>query len=436
MFRRIIRECTVRGILHYRLYGVRIVWFRRLSFLVSWLAQKSFSLRSGCCSYFLSLVKMNSGVPFSAHSDVLDAPIPSDDAGKQRLFEECKRRATIALPNYPVAQKLYVKALECDPSSAICRANLSLVHGKMNEWELAMENAIKATELDESYVKGWWRLGQAQAALGKHTEAVQSLERAQSIDPANKALPKEIAKQQKLAKDPPKVTPSAKTTVEPARPKEPTKTVVAPKTTNTSSASSTVVDIDGTDFTKSDAVRGYKIVNGKKTSYFHNELSEDAKKLIGNIAPKRIEQQEEKPQEPDSTMGSAWNKAGTWEEKNVSEWACQTLQDALLQTTAGEVSCTKAEVTGHASVCTVRGKRRHLYEFDCCKLHWKYQEATGELNWPDIDGTSDEDDYEWSITKAEGVAKSVLEDIVRNVWRKQVFVSIKAWEEKFVKTHA
>lgn len=389
---------------------------------------------------------MNSGVPFSAHSDVLDAPIPSDVEGKQRLFEECKRRATLSLPNYPVAQKLYGKALECDPSSAICRANMSLVHGKMNEWELALENAVKATELDDSYVKGWWRLGQAQGALGKHTEAVQSLERAQSIDPANKALPKEIAKQQKLAKDPPKVTTlPPNVTTEPARLEDSSTTTrtVPPKTTKASSsssstiqnASSVAVDIDGTDFTKSDAVRGYKIVNGKKTSYFHNELSEDAKKLIGNIAPKRIEQ-EEKSQEPDSTMGSAWNKAGTWEEKNVSEWACQTLQDRLLQQTGGEVSCTKAEVTGHASVCTVRGKRRHLYEFDCCKLHWKYQDATGELNWPDIDGTSDEDDYEWSITKAEGVAKSVLEDVVRNTWRKQVFASIKAWEKVFHETHA
>ena len=37
------------------------------------------------------------------------------------------------------------------------------------------------------------------------------------------------------------------------------------------------------------SMRGYKIVNGKKTSYFHTELSDDAKALLEkNSGPKRV----------------------------------------------------------------------------------------------------------------------------------------------------
>lgn len=49
-------------------------------------------------------------------------------------------------------------------------------------------------------------------------------------------------------------------------------------------------------------------------SYFNNVLSEDAKKLIGDIAPKKIEVTETVAA-PDSKpgTGSAWNYAGTFE---------------------------------------------------------------------------------------------------------------------------
>jgi hypothetical protein len=36
-------------------------------------------------------------------------------------------------------------------------------------------------------------------------------------------------------------------------------------------------------------MRGYKVVNGKKTSYFHHEMTEEEKALIGDITPQRID---------------------------------------------------------------------------------------------------------------------------------------------------
>lgn len=80
------------------------------------------------------------------------------------------------------------------------------------------------------------------------------------------------------------------------------------------STSQTPMEIDDeAEFTKSDHVKGYKIVNGKKTSFFHNELSEEAAKLIGDIAPKKLEMQPAAEPTVQYDGGSVWNKAGTWE---------------------------------------------------------------------------------------------------------------------------
>ena len=41
------------------------------------------------------------------------------------------------------------------------------------------------------------------------------------------------------------------------------------------------------------SMRGYKMVNGKKTSYFHRELTDEAKALLEkNAGPKKVSNQE------------------------------------------------------------------------------------------------------------------------------------------------
>eukprot|EP00968_Pinguiococcus_pyrenoidosus_P003629 scaffold241_cov242-Pinguiococcus_pyrenoidosus.AAC.6 len=70
-------------------------------------------------------------------------------------------------------------------------------------------------------------------------------------------------------------------------------------------------------------LRGYRrTADGKVTTYFNNELSEEAKKLIGDITPQRVDPVAPAAQAPtpqriasDSSQkkGSAWNAAGTWE---------------------------------------------------------------------------------------------------------------------------
>merc|ERR1711924_332381 len=93
-------------------------------------------------------------------------------------------------------------------------------------------------------------------------------------------------------------------------------------------------DDDSNLFTKSEPVRGYKVVNGKKTSYSHNELDEKSRALIGDIAPKKIENSTaDAAKISTSKQGtSVWNTGGTWEEKDVSEWANNSLKELILQT--------------------------------------------------------------------------------------------------------
>ena len=94
---------------------------------------------------------------------------------------------------------------------------------------------------------------------------------------------------------------------------------------------------------KKEQVRGYKINSeGRKTSFFNNELTKEQKDLIGDITPKPIAATNCPPPAPissDSTptkSASAWNSAGTWEEKDTTEWCQGRLKDTLKCTVAEE----------------------------------------------------------------------------------------------------
>ena len=69
-------------------------------------------------------------------------------------------------------------------------------------------------------------------------------------------------------------------------------------------------------------IRGYKLTtDGRKTTFFNNEMDEQTKALIGNIAPQKIECSDVTQGGTGtggqgggvSNGGSAWNAAGTFE---------------------------------------------------------------------------------------------------------------------------
>ncbi|GMH13395.1 hypothetical protein Nepgr_015236 [Nepenthes gracilis] len=74
------------------------------------------------------------------------------------------------------------------------------------------------------------------------------------------------------------------------------------------------------------------------------------------------------PSQP--SLGSVWNRAGTWEEKNLNTWATDRIKELLSSVGCLGFSNGKAEVTevsrctGDAFLVTVRNKKRVGYTFE------------------------------------------------------------------------
>jgi hypothetical protein len=398
--------------------------------------------------------------PFSAHKDVLEAPIPVDSISRTVLLSELKSRAKLAVggQSWSDARALYEKAIQValahnnnKNETAICYSNLSLVQGKMNYWHEAKLSATNATATDPTYVKGWWRLGQAHAALADYTQALRAFESALAAEPNNKALQKEmektrglLAQQQSNKTNTSSIIDSAKR--EPAPPRSAMSGTFA-QTKLSSSSETTVIDLEGTEFSASEVTKGYKIVNGKKTSYFHNELSEDVKHLIGDIAPKKIDavNSANLPETVAANgVASVWNQAGTWEEKDVSNWACAELKCGMETCRfAGPVDVTvqSATVTGSASIAQVRGKKRYIYEL-VVEVTWTAAGVgDGKMTFPDIDGTCIVGEpYDISgfeiVTCEHDAQRPLLEEHVRKGGlRKVMEQAIDEWVQKFQETY-
>lgn len=70
------------------------------------------------------------------------------------------------------------------------------------------------------------------------------------------------------------------------------------------------------------------------------------------------------------TLGSVWNRAGTWEEKSLSKWATDRIKELVISVGSLEFSNGKAEVTevsrctGDAFLVTVRNKKRVGYTYE------------------------------------------------------------------------
>jgi len=109
----------------------------------------------------------------------------------------------------------------------------------------------------------------------------------------------------------------------------------------------------------------------------------DAADLAANLAP--------------ATLGSVWNQAGTWEEKNLNSWANSRIKDLLGSLDPLEFSTGKASVyevsrcSGDAFLVTVRNKKRVGYTYEVSlkfKGEWLIEEENkkvkGHLEIPEF----------------------------------------------------
>lgn len=175
----------------------------------------------------------------------------------------------------------------------------------------------------------------------------------------------------------------------------------------------------------SNQLRGYKKTSdGKTTTYFHREISAADKQLLGDFAPKKIDQSPQKIPEESSfpAITSAWNSAGTWEEKNLTTWATKQLKDMILQIKCplpeflhlkGNITIQSiSSIAGDAAVTCIRGKMKYIYDFTIV-INWKIQLAnlpsgstvTGTVTVSDVTADSD---YEFETTVSPTASSAIL----------------------------
>ncbi|KAK6247944.1 hypothetical protein QUC31_019509 [Theobroma cacao] len=113
---------------------------------------------------------------------------------------------------------------------------------------------------------------------------------------------------------------------------------------------------------------GVEKQQGASYTYWVREAKEDAAPLP---LPKKLTPQDILcNQSHPATLGSVWNRAGTWEEKNLNNWATQRIKELLKSVVSLDFSCGKAEIAdvtncaGDAFLVTVRNKKRVGYTYE------------------------------------------------------------------------
>jgi len=299
---------------------------------------------------------------------------------------------------------LYTKAIDLtagDPAArAILYGNRSMVQLNMNRADDAFVDANEAIRLDKTYLKAYYRQAMAASAQNNYTLARQALQAGLAIKPDEKELLSQLQKvEEKITSGTavPTATKTVKTTSAALSSSVPKPAAPAPKSNNNNgnngTSSDTKMEVDDDDDAAEIAaanLRGYKVTaDGRKTTFFNHDLDEQTKALIGDIKPKRLEAAGEVIT-TNNTVGSAWNSAGTYEEKILTPWVTAYLTDAFgsinVQIAEGYIppniraavpdavtivieSTGTDSVTGHAQVTLIRGKKKHVCDFSAT-IQW------------------------------------------------------------------
>mmetsp|Transcript_13450 Transcript_13450/g.23933 ORF Transcript_13450/g.23933 Transcript_13450/m.23933 type:complete len:431 (+) Transcript_13450:177-1469(+) len=350
------------------------------------------------------------------HNDVLFAK-PDGAEAVARLVEELKRRgnAAVKFESFPEAEALYSKAIEHDSKNVALYGNRAMVRGSMGRFKEALEDAEAAIAVNPEWVKGYYRKATSLAGLKRFDEAKAAFEEVLNLDPKNKAAKAELDK-----------IPARKAAHEASEARIKERQAEENAKGNTVAArvpiSRKVIDVKKEASTKANAaekpkatdendvdlsMRGYRtLADGRKTTYFNRELTEEEKELLKDNAPKQVASTEEISEQEKKLAqegASAWNQGGTFEEKAMSEWAHARLKELLvgtkvpisIQDADGDVVEEEIKVTGlldlegDASITFTRGKKRHIFDFNFSAT-WRVmvdgKTIKGEIYLGDVSG--------------------------------------------------
>lgn len=363
---------------------------------------------------------MEGGGPMGAlgnpHADVLNT-FPEGEEAKTSLLEEVRRRAKGAFQAKDMrsCDLLYSKALELCTTDATLYSNRAMVYLNLSKVDEALADANAAIKLDGAMIKAYYRKGQALQRLAKFDEALAAIAagRAVKADPSFDTLEKQVlTEKEKDEKQKAEIRREAQDTANAAAPQAPVsvatmvnrqkeKKAEADKKAAADAAPVTAgaYPPEGDEVDKS--MRGYKTrADGKTTSFFHMDISDEAKALLAqNAGHKKLDAPVNEVSDPKGK--SAWNTAGTWESKNLRKWVEEQLDRWVgfsvdikaPDGTAGHISVSKIEgLEGPAEIVMARGKRKKVLDLSFT-IHWTLlvadHKATGKLIFQDV-STDDE----------------------------------------------
>ncbi|XP_041083692.1 tetratricopeptide repeat protein 28-like isoform X1 [Polyodon spathula] len=90
--------------------------------------------------------------------------------------------------DFHTAIRLYTEALEADPQNCILYSNRSAAYMKIQDYERALEDAIKARLLNPKWPKAYFRQGVALQYLGRHADALAAFASGLAQDPKSLQL--------------------------------------------------------------------------------------------------------------------------------------------------------------------------------------------------------------------------------------------------------
>eukprot|EP00392_Amoebophrya_sp_AT5.2_P005160 g5169.t1 len=379
------------------------------------------------------------------HDDILCGSIPLDPSKRKDLLEIAKGRAkgSFQMRDLHNAEKLYSRCIELAQPTEVDRhllySNRAAVRLLKGQFQLALDDCEACMDLGAAFIKAHFRKCQALVGLERFEDAISACKASLALHPNNKDLV-EIEKTahekwEKFKSKP--VEEKAFDEYRPVNKVEPASK--AAKGGEESGKSKREEDVN--------EMRGYKkTADGKTTSYFHTELDEEAKKLIGDCKPKPISQAADGGQGTKSnSTGSAWNQAGTFEERDYTTWFSDKVKgDVKGKFSVGDgrsCSFSVSTVTGSAQITSSRGKVRYIHD-SVIDVRWKFptnQDHTeyckGTLNL-ESDGAGGWDVNDFVVKEGSGLggAKEVINKQLKgegSALRKHVLDKLGAVEAAF-----
>jgi len=120
------------------------------------------------------------------------------DAEMEEKADKKKQEGNNAVQkqNYNAAVRLYTEAIELlpdGPNSHIYYSNRAAAYCYLNSYELAVEDCLASTKLNDSYCKAWTRLGLSYYQLEQYDKAAEAYQRCVQLEPKIKGHKESLA---------------------------------------------------------------------------------------------------------------------------------------------------------------------------------------------------------------------------------------------------